>query len=627
MNRLFETEAGYFTPDGSEFVITTPRTPRPWANVVSNGDTGFIVSQAGGGYSWRTNAQVNRITRWEQDVIKDEWGKFLYLQDLESGSVWSAAWKPVCEEPEHYEVRYGAGYATFVSRLFGIESTWTMFIPVDDPVEVWRLTVRNRSRRRRRLRLMTYMEWCLGAAPDWHREFHKCFIETSYDRSHNALVATKRLWEVPSHRGHWNTSWPYVAFHSSSVKPVSYDCSKENVLGLYGTVQRPQGLRLSHLPKETGNLRDPVASLELELVLKPGEERVMSFTLGAAETREEMRVLTSRYHSISAVDKALQRVKERWNELLGATSVDTPDPSLNLLLNRWLVYQAIAGRLWGRNGYYQAGGAFGYRDQLQDSQIFLPIDPQLTRNQILLHARHQFKDGTVHHWWHPLSEVGLTTSMTDDLLWLPFLVHAYIEETADTGLLNHDEPFIDDQTAASVYDHCVRAIERVLARFSPRGLPLLGAGDWNDGVNAAGIAWKGESVWLGQFLYAILRSFSGIAAEHGDRGRQVEFMKRADSLRLALNDHGWDGEWYFYGTKDDGQKIGSRENAAGRIHLNPQTWAVIADVADADRARAVMDRVMDLLEFKAGPVLLHPAYSVPDEGIGYLTRYAPGTRE
>jgi cellobiose phosphorylase len=384
---------------------------------------------------------------------------------------------------------------------------------------------------------------------------------------------------------------------------------------------------LKRLPGSTGNLWDPVASLMVDVVLKPGEDRVVTFTLGVVESRDEIKKLTTTYHALPKVDAALDRVRKRWDDLLGAAPVETPDASMDVLLNRWLPYQAIAGRLWGRTGYYQAGGAFGYRDQLQDSQIFLPIDPSMTRKQILLHARHQFKDGTVYHWWHPLSEVGLPTTMTDDLLWLPYLVDAYLQETGDDSILSAKEPFIDDPAGGTIYDHAVLAIERVLARFSPRGLPLIGTGDWNDGINAAGIKWKGESVWLGQFLYGILRSFAAVVAQRGDSARHAAFAQRAEALRSALNQHGWDGDWYIYGTTDEGQKIGSRESTAGRIHLNPQTWSVLADVASPERARAVMDKALEMLEYKAGPLLLYPAYSVPDEKIGYLTRYAPGTRE
>ena len=624
---MLKTKYGRFSQDGTEFIITTPTTPRPWVNVVSNGEAGFIVSQTGGGYSWRTNAQVNRITRWEQDILKDDWGKYLYLRDNASGAYWSVGWKPVCATPERYEVRYGAGYVVITSRTQGIETEWTMLVAPEEPVELWKVTVRNVSRRRRRLSLMSYLEWGLGVAPDWHREFHNCFIETNYDATANAILATKRLWEVPSDNGHWNTAWPYVGFHSVNVKPHSFDCSKEQVLGRYGTTSSPQALQGGRLTKSCGNSLDAVSSLLVKLSLKAGQEKTLVYALGAAGDRKQARALVRKYRTPRSVDNALERTRARWDRLLSTTVVDTPDTGLNLLTNRWLKYQAIAGRLWGRTGYYQAGGAYGYRDQLQDSQIFLAIDPEQTRKQILLHARHQLNDGTVYHWWHPLSEVGHRTEMTDDLLWLPFVVDAYVEETNDLSILDAVEPFADNPIPSTIQDHCVRSIDKVLSRMSTRKIPLIGAGDWNDGLSAVGLHWKGESVWLGQFLFFVLGKFAPILEARGDSERARRYRNESLAIREAVNTHGWDGQWYSYGTKDSGEKIGSRENAEGRVHLNPQTWAVISGIADHGRAQEVMDVVTKLLEHKAGPLLLSPAYRTQDEKIGYLTRYAPGVRE
>ncbi len=623
----FKTKYGYFSDDGSEYVVTTPRTPRPWVNILTNGDYGVIISQAGSGYSWRANAQLNRITRWEQDLIKDEWGKYIYIRDNDSKKIWSAAWKPTCEEPETYRCRHGIGYSVIESTVDGIASELTMFVPNGAPLEIWKLTLRNTSRKSRRLSLFTYLEWNLGAAPDWHREFHKCFLETEYDGRNNILYATKRLWEVPSSDGHWNRNWEYVAFHSANVKPTSYDGDKESFLGMYGSLRLPYAVKKGKLQKRTGRGLDGIGSLQITVSLKPKEEKTIVFTVGAAQSKAEAKQCVKKFKSLNAVNQALDDVKQQWETLTSTVRVDTPDASMNILLNIWLKYQAIAGRLWGRTGYYQTGGAYGFRDQLQDSQIFLPIDASLSKKQILLHARHQFKDGTVYHWWHPISEIGFPTDMTDDLLWLPYIVHSYMEETDDTQILDEREPFLDDTTPASLYIHCTRAIEKVLSRFSSRGLPLIGAGDWNDGLSAVGLEWKGESIWLAQFLYRILVDFAKIASRHNDEPRAKIYGERAQSLKQTINEVGWDGEWYFGATKDSGEKLGSKENTEGKVWLNTQTWAVIADVADADRAQQVMDVVEKKLEFKSGPVLVYPAYKTPDPKIGYLTRYSAGMRE
>ena len=622
----FATKYGRFSDDGTEYIINTPATPRPWINVISNGDYGITVSQTGSGYSWRTHAQLNRITRWEQDLVRDEWGKYIYLRD-ETGNVWSAGWKPVCAEPEEYRCRHGFGYTVIESKNFGIETELVMFVPNDEPVEVWKLTVRNGTRRPQKLHLFTYMEWCLGASPDWHREFHRSFIETSFDREAQALLAVKRLWEIPTDRGHWNTDWKHTAFHSSSAKPFSYEGDKAAFLGMYGGNRMPAAVARGKLQKNTGNWLDPIASLGVPLALKPGDERVLLFTVGAADSREQAVELCKKYRIVDAADAELAKVRERWEDLLTTVEVATPDPAMNIMENTWLKYQAISGRLWGRTAYYQVGGAYGFRDQLQDSQIYLPIDPTRTRDQILLHARHQFRDGTVYHWWHPISETGLHGTISDNLLWLPFVVHSYLQETGDFSILDLREPFVDDVSGTSIYDHCRRAIDRALERVSERGLPLIGAGDWNDGLSAVGLDGKGESVWLGHFLHRILIDFGTIAERRGDRARVESYTTRARRLADAINNVGWDGEWYFRATTDGGAKIGSKDNAQGKIFLNAQTWSVIGGVAPDERARQVMDVVEKELDFKAGPVLLHPAYSVPDRNIGYLTRYAAGMRE
>ncbi len=409
-----------------------------------------------------------------------------------------------------------------------------MFVPNDAPLEVWKLTIRNVSRRTRKLNLYTYMEWGLGQAPDWHREFHKSFIETSYDGPARTIYATKRLWEVPAERGHWNTEWPYVAFHSSSLRPASFDTDRESFLGRYGAVASPAGVRMTRLKKRSGNWLDPCASLHNTVVLKPGETKEIVYTLGCASTKGEAENLAAEFSTAAAADRALEKVAGMWRGFLETVQVATPDPAMDVMENIWLKYQAISGRMWGRTAYYQTGGAFGFRDQLQDCQLWLPIDPARTKEQLLLHARHQFDDGTVYHWWHPLSEIGLRNRIPDNLLWLPFVMNAYVQETADLSVFDCREPFVDNATGASMYEHCIRAIEKALERFSPRGLPLIGEGDWNDGLSAVGLDMKGESVWLGHFLHRILLDFSALALLRGDGPRAGRYATRAEILRGKL---------------------------------------------------------------------------------------------
>lgn len=625
MNR-FKTRFGSFSTDGKEYFVTTPRTPRPWVNVISNGDYGLTFSQTGSGYSWRSHAQLNRLTRWEQDLIKDEWGKYLYLRD-EKGNTWSVGWKPVCAEPQSYRCTHGIGYSRLESRYFGIASHLVVFVPPEEPLEIWKLTLQNRTNRTRTLDIFSYFEWCLGQSPDWHREFHKSFIHTHYNAPSHCILATKRLWEIPAERGHWNADWPYVAFHSSSQKPVAFETDKEHFLGMYGSVARPEALRQRSLKNHKGRGLDAIGSLQVRLRLRPRETQIVVFTLGAAQSEKEAIRLARKYHSVTQVDSAFEAVQKFWGRLLSTTKVETPDAALNIMQNTWLKYQAIAGRLWGRTAYYQTGGAFGFRDQLQDSLLWLVIDPAQTLSQIRLHARHQFEDGSVYHWWHPITEIGLHTNISDNYLWLPFAMAHYLRETDDFASLDLQEPWLASSRQATLYEHCVKAIELALQRMSPRGLPLIGAGDWNDGLSAVGLEMKGESVWLGHFLHRILMDFAEIAERRGGAPQAQEYRSRAAQLREALNTHAWDGDWYFGATKDSGEKLGSNVNREGRIWLNPQTWAILGGVADHFRAESVMDVVEKILEVKIGPLLLRPAYKKPDPFIGYLTRYAPGMRE
>lgn len=627
---MFETKYGYFTDDGKEFVITTPKTPKPWINVISNGDYGMIISQSGSGYSWRTHASLNRITRWEQDLIKDEWGKYIYIKDETSGDFWSPSWKPTCKEPQEYEVRHGQGYSIFETKYFDIKTNLTMFVSKDDPVEIWKLTIKNTSEKERKLSVYTYLEWNLGAAPDWHREFHKTFIETDFLNDLNCITAEKRMWEIPNEKGqHWNRNWEYTAFHSVNEKVNEFEGSKEKFLGQYGSISNPNALITGEISNTYGKWEDSIASLKNEIILKPGEEKTLIYLLGAVSkknTNESVSSLVKKYQTVEKVDEEFEKVKDMWREMLSKFIVETPDKALNFMLNNWLKYQAISGRLWGRSAYYQTGGAYGFRDQLQDSQIFLYVDPEQTKNQIKLHAAHQFKDGSVYHWWHPISELGYKNNISDNRLWLPFVVLRFLKETNDLEFLRENIKFLDGGES-SLYDHCIRAIHYNLNHMSQRGLPLIGDGDWNDGMNAVGTQGKGESVWLGHFLYGILKDFSVVCKKMGDLANTQRFMDEAEKLKENINKYAWDGEWYVRAFKDNGEPIGSKQNREGKIFLNAQTWAIINGTATQTRSESAYQSAKKYLFKDYGPLLFQPAFAKPDPEIGYLSRYAAGVRE
>lgn len=627
--KKFETKYGYFTEDGNEYVIKTFKTPKPWINVISNGKYGLVISQTGGGFSWLEHSEFNRLNRWHQDLVKDDWGKYFYFKNNKTGEVFSPTWGPVKNSPESFECRYGFGYAKFKTVYNDFTIVLTVFIPLEDELEIWNFEVINSSDQELEFSIYSYFEWCLGSSADHHREFHKTFIETEYDESLNAMLATKRLWEIPlSNRGHWNIEYPYLGFISSD-KPINdFDGDKETFIGQYGSVANPAGVQLKVLSKKVGKWNDSIATVKIDLNIPANSSENFSFFIGIKKDKKHIKKSLEKFSNQISIQRALEDVKEFWQKMFSTLEIDTPDEAMNLMVNKWLRYQAIGGRLWARTAYYQQSGAFGFRDQLQDSLVFLPINPKLTEKQIRLHAAHQLQDGTVLHWWHPITETGLTTKITDNLLWLPFLIINYIDETGDFKILNIKEPYYDNpQKKDTLFNHSVNAIERVLKRMSKRGLPLIGAGDWNDGLSAVGLDMKGESIWLAEFFYLILNRFSELCERTKHFRLAKRYNTKAKQLKKSFDKYAWDGQWFYAATKDNGQKIGSRKNLEGKIYLNAQTWSVISGIADNSKAKIAMDAVTNHLLKKNGCLLLTPAYTKPDQMIGYLSRYAPGRRE
>jgi cellobiose phosphorylase len=628
MSKKFESRYGYFAEDGREYIITTPLTPRPWGNIISNGDYSIMISQTGSGYSWRGNAGQNRITRSFQDIIRDNWGKYFYIRDLKRNVYWSAAYKPVMRPYQHYQVVHGIGYSRFIQQIEDIESRLTVFVAAEAPLEFFQLTLTNHSDEIRELDVTSYAEWLLGFAPDEHREFHKLFIETTADESRQAVFARKCLWGFPDDKGrHNNVDWPYTAFMAVSEPLKSFDCDKESFIGLYNNDDRPAAMVESKLAGRTGRFTDAIAALQVGITLQPGASKTVVFTLGAAEEgRENPHDLIQRYTTVEKSEQALSAVHEFWSRFIDAEQVETPDDALNFMTNIWAKYQAISCRLWGKSAFYQVSAGYGFRDQLQDCQIFLVGEPEYARRQILLHAAQQFIEGDVLHWWFSIRGGGPRTNCSDDLLWLPFILDAYLKETADYSILDEQIPYLN-APAEALYDHCKRAIERSFSRFSPRGIPLMGDHDWNDGLSAVGTLLKGESFWVAEFLYMILGNMIPLARRRGDERFAQRCEAVRESLKAALHCHGWDGRWYLQATTDDGLPLGSQENDEGKIFLMPNIWAVISGAADEDRAQSAMESVTDYLLKDYGTLLNFPAFTRPRPDVGYVTRYAPGLRE
>lgn len=659
---MLNNRYGHFDPTGRRFTITDHRTPMPWVNVICNGRYGLVVSQNGGGFSWLDNSQLNVLTRWEMDLARDSYGKFLYLADRASGEVWSLAPTPCLPKYDEYRCEHTLGSTTIATRIHDIAAEWTLAVAPSDNVEIWRVKLTNRGSTDRKLRIASFFEWCCGVAPDTKREFHRLFFTTRHDAGRRAITARKNMWDAPmrndatlldKEKGHWNRPWPYATAHAVGGIKFDRDLAigdKSTFLGRYSATNAPAAMTAEKFAapdslNNFGRFGDASAALGGDFSLAAGQSVTIVFTISIAGDEAGALALTDKFTSIAAADQAITGSSSHWDQILGGSQLKSELPDFDLLNSHWLPYQAISGRLWGRTGYYQQSGAFGFRDQLQDSQVWLPRDASKTREQILLHAAHQFKDGSVYHWWHPLAEFGLRTLCSDDYLWLPLLTAIYIKDTGDWSILDEKAPFVDDTVGATILDHGKRSIARAFARLSPppRGLPHIGSCDWNDGLSAMGVEGRGESVWLAQFMAMLLADFAVVVERGGqaagndaDTALGARYRASREKLIEAVNTHAWeDGEgsgktrggWYKAATRDDGRWIGSRHDREGKLFLNTQTWAILADAAPAERADAAWAAVKENLLAPMGPLLSWPAYTEPDPTIGYITRYAPGLRE
>ncbi len=645
---LFSTKYGSFT-SARAYTITSPDAPRPWSNVICNGRYGLIVSHRGGGFSWFDDAQHNVLTRWEMDLVRDCYGKFLYISDLDSGDIWSAAPTPCQTRFDRYRCTHELGASTFETSAHGIDASWTLTVPRDHACEVWVLKLTNTTKTARKLRVASYFEWTCGVAPDVKREFHRLFITTRHDSTRKAILATKNMWDVPglSEKEHWNVPWPYVA--ALSVQgPFERDLAiadKATFLGRYGSTASPRAMHKDAAPVADakagnfGRFGDACAALGGDLTIAPGASVTIQFVIAIAQSKNQdttgddsgVLALLDKAREPGFGESSLASARQLWTDTLAPTQVATSSPEVNLLANHWLPYQAISGRLWGRTGYYQQSGAFGYRDQLQDSQIWLPLDPTRCANQIMLHAGRMFEDGSVNHWWHDLVNFGNHTECSDDYLWLPFVTSSYLRETDDLSILQRTAGFQKSTKTSTLLDHCNRAVERAFQRMSPRGLPLIGSCDWNDGLSAVGLDGKGESIWLAMFICHILSDWAIIHARLGDAKASQTCKDRRERLIKAINEHAWDesskSSYFRCATKDSGEWIGASSSPEGKIHLNPQTWNIFAKTSDQSRRDRAWQAVKDQLLTPYGPLLLAPAYTKPDPDIGYITRYSPGSRE
>jgi len=631
---LFFYGLGGFTPDGCEYVITIApgqATPAPWVNVIANPSFGTIVSESGCANTWSENAHNFLLTPWSNDPVSDSSGEAVLLRDEESGHFWSPTPWP-SRGQGHYVCRHGFGYSVFTHPQDGIDSELSMYVALDASIKFVAIKVRNKSGRRRRLSVTGYIEWVLGEL----RQNSMMHVITELDPASGALLA----------RNAYNAEFgERIAFFAVDEAMRSFSGDRTEFIGRNGTLLNPAAMSSPQLSGTIGAALDPCAAIQVPFELADGQEREIIFKLGAALNREEAHHVVQRFRGSAAAHGAPDVVTNYWKHTLGAVSVETPDPSINALANGWLVYQTMACRLWGRSAFYQSSGAFGFRDQLQDVMALVHTEPGLMRAHLLLCASRQFKEGDVQHWWHPPQGRGVRTHCSDDFLWLPFATCRYVLSTGDTGVLDESIHFLEgrplkpkeesyyelpsrsDETA-TLYEHCVRAVQRGL-HFGVHGLPLMGTGDWNDGMNKVGAQGKGESIWLGFFLHDVLRQFADLAKQYGDTPFVERCRQEAAQLRQNIEPHGWDGAWYRRAYFDDGTPLGSASNPACQIDSIAQSWSVLSGAANAERSRMAMDALDKHLVHRDDAVirLLTPAFDKSTPNPGYIEAYVPGVRE
>ncbi|AFQ44502.1 GH36-type glycosyl hydrolase domain-containing protein [Desulfosporosinus meridiei] len=631
----FANGYGGFSEDGKEYIIELQddmNTPLPWINVIANSSFGFQVSEVGAGYTWSRNSREYKLTPWSNDPILDPVGEALFLTDEETGESWSVTASPK-RDAGVYKIRHGQGYSIFEHCSRGLKQTLNLFVPIDKPVKIVELTLGNISDGEIKLSATHYIEWVMGVVRDqtapylvteYNQEIKTFFVRNTYQEEYMGRIG-------------------FVAALGSDV--TSYTGDRSEFIGRNGSLEDPIGLKLDSFSGTIGAGLDPCTAMRLELKIRPGETKTVIFLVGETDSNHAAEEIIKYYHQPEKITDAFTEVKRYWDRVLGNIQVQTPELSMNLLLNRWLLYQTVVCRLWARSAFYQSGGAYGFRDQLQDVMALVYTNSSVTRQQILIHCKHQFREGDVQHWWHAEKGKGIRTKFSDDLLWLPFVTIHYIDRTGDTGVLDEVTEFLEDEPLkdgederysiptvseeqGTVYEHCLRAIERGL-KLGEHGLPLIGSGDWNDGFSRIGHKGKGESVWLGWFLYITLTRFADLCNLRQDQERGIRYRKLAEELLKNIEQHGWDGGWYRRAYFDDGTPLGSSQNSECQIDALAQSWSVLSGAARSTRTKDAMLALEHYLWRKEDGLLLllTPPFDklLPDPG--YIKGYVPGVRE
>jgi cyclic beta-1,2-glucan synthetase len=629
---IYFNDLGGFNEKGDEYIIKLDNekvTPAPWINVITNDKFGFLVSESGSGYTWSENSRENKLTPWSNDPVCDPPGELLYIRDEETGSVWSPTPSPI-REKEPYIIHHGFGYSRFEHNSHEIRQSLNQFVPIDESVKLSLLSLMNSSDKKKKLKVTYYIKPVLGVI----RKNTILHIRTKLDDSGGILLENPYNEDF---RGE-------ICFVDASIKERTVTNDGKEFFGSGNTVF-PDSLKRKELSGNMDMVTDPCGAIQVEVVLEPNEKREIVFQLGVGKDSMEIQNLMEKYRSVENARLALTKVREFWVEKLQTVQISTPAKSMDLMLNGWLQYQLIASRLWARAGFYQAGGAFGFRDQLQDCLSIASIWPEAARSQILLHGKHQYVEGDVQHWWHEPSNKGVRTRFSDDRLWLPYVTAEYIRITGDSSILYEELPFLiedvlkeneDDrygnprvsEETATLYEHCLRAIE-VSLKFGKHGLPLMGSGDWNDGMNEVGNRGSGESVWLGWFLISVLNVFAPICKQMGDNHLEEKYIGTMRNISGAIEKDAWDGKWYRRAYFDNGMALGSDQNNDCKIDSISQSWAVISGQGQPGRAKEAMNSMENYLISREDGLmkLLTPPFDKGKEEPGYIKGYVPGTRE
>ena len=626
---------GGFASDGRDYVTILGEgqwTPAPWINVIANSAFGFEVSVEGAGYTWSVNSRENQVTQWSNDPVSDRPGEVIYVRDEDTGDLWGPTALPIREDTEPYVVRHGQGYSIFAHSSNGISLELKQYVALDEPVKISQLKIRNLSTQSRRLSITAYVEWVLGTA----RGACAPYVMTEIDPQSRAMLA---------HNLYSTAYGSRVAFADLSGQQHSWTGDRTEFLGRNGALDNPAALANgAPLSNRVGAGLDPCGALQTNLYIRANAATEVVFLLGESATRAEARSLIAKYRGAD-LDSVFAAVTGLWDDVLGVVQVKTPDRSMDIMLNRWLLYQTLACRLWARSAFYQASGAYGFRDQLQDAMALAVSKPEITRAQLLRAAARQFVAGDVQHWWLPPMGQGVRTRVSDDRIWLPFTAAHYLEVTGDLAVLDETAAFLDgaalqsgqqesyfqptvSEERGTLFEHCARALDLSLETGS-HGLPLMGSGDWNDGMNRVGEGGKGESIWLGWFLYTTLSTFAKLADARQEQSRAARWRRHASELRESLEREGWDGNWYRRGYFDDGTPLGSAGSLECRIDSIAQSWSVISGAANPVRAEIAMAAVDEYLVRHDDNLLLlfTPPFDKTPLDPGYIKGYPPGLRE